>query len=49
VASARAAGLYVIGIPAVEGVDLREADLVAPSLRDGAVRDALGLPATSGS
>lgn len=49
VASAKAAGMYVIGIPAVEGVDLREADLVAPSLRDAAVRDALGLPATSGS
>jgi HAD superfamily hydrolase (TIGR01509 family) len=49
VASARAAGLYVIGIPAVEGVELDEADLVAPSLRDASVREVLGLPATSGS
>jgi HAD superfamily hydrolase (TIGR01509 family) len=49
VASARAAGLYVIGIPAVEGVELDEADLVAASLRDTAVREKLGLPTTSGS
>jgi HAD superfamily hydrolase (TIGR01509 family) len=45
VESARAAGLFVIGIPAVEGVDLSKADLVAPSLDDRAVRDALGVPA----
>ena len=42
VASARAAGLRVIGIPSVPGVAL-EADLVADSLADGAVRAALGL------
>ena len=49
VASARAAGMYVIGIPAVEGVDLHEANLVASSLRDATVRGALGLSVTSGS
>jgi HAD superfamily hydrolase (TIGR01509 family) len=49
VGSAKAAGLYVIGIPAVEGVELGEADLVASSLQDREVRQALGLPATSGS
>ena len=42
VASARAAGLYVIGIPSVVGVTL-EADLVASSLADSPVREALGL------
>jgi HAD superfamily hydrolase (TIGR01509 family) len=41
VASARAAGLYVIGIPSLPGVDL-EADLVAESLFDPRVRSALG-------
>ena len=49
VASARAAGLLVIGIPSIEGVRLEEADLVAPSLEAPEVREALGLPATSGS
>jgi len=49
VASARAAGLFVIGIPSIEGVRLEEADLVAPSLEAPEVREALGLPATSGS
>lgn len=42
VASARAAGLTVIGIPSVPGVSL-EADLVADSLTDRPVRAALGL------
>jgi HAD superfamily hydrolase (TIGR01509 family) len=42
VASARAAGLYVIGVPSVDGVSL-EADLVAGSLADAPVRAALGL------
>ncbi len=49
VESAKAAGLYVIGIPAVEGVVLDEADLVASSLESPEVREALGLTATSGS
>ena len=44
VASARAAGLYVVGVPSVPGVVL-DADLVAPSLADPSVRTALGLPA----
>jgi hypothetical protein len=39
----------VIGIPAVEGVVLGEADLVAASLEAPEVREALGLPSTSGS
>ncbi len=43
VAAARAAGLFVIGIPSVAGVAL-EADLVASSLADRAVRDVVGLP-----
>jgi len=42
VASARAAGLFVVGIPSVPGVAL-EADLVAQSLSDPPVRAALGL------
>ena len=49
VASARAAGLFVIGIPSIEGLRLEEADLVASSLETPEVREALGLPATSGS
>jgi HAD superfamily hydrolase (TIGR01509 family) len=44
VAAARAAGLYVIGIPSMAGVVL-EADLVATSLTDPDVRRSLGLPA----
>lgn len=48
VASAKAAGLFVIGIPAVEGVRLDDADLVASSLQAPEVREVLGLP-TSGS
>jgi HAD superfamily hydrolase (TIGR01509 family) len=42
VAAARAAGLYVIGIPSVPGIAL-EADLVASSLSENAVRRAVGL------
>jgi HAD superfamily hydrolase (TIGR01509 family) len=42
VASARAAGLYVIGVPSLPGLPL-EADLVAGSLADPAVHEALGL------
>ena len=43
VASARAAGLYVIGVPSFPGVQLDEADLVAESLADPRLRRALGL------
>jgi HAD superfamily hydrolase (TIGR01509 family) len=43
VAAARAAGLYVIGVPSFSGVLLDEADLVASSLADERVRAALGL------
>ena len=49
VSSAKAAGLFVIGIPAVEGVVLDDADVTATSLESREVREALGLPATSGS
>jgi beta-phosphoglucomutase-like phosphatase (HAD superfamily) len=42
VAAARAAGLYVIGVPSLEGVVL-DADLVVASLEDEAVRRALAL------
>jgi HAD superfamily hydrolase (TIGR01509 family) len=42
VTSARAAGMYVIGIPSLPGTEL-EADLVVPSLADPAVREALGV------
>jgi HAD superfamily hydrolase (TIGR01509 family) len=42
VAAARAAGVYVIGIPSVDGVAL-EADLIASSLADASVRAAVGL------
>jgi HAD superfamily hydrolase (TIGR01509 family) len=44
VAAARAAGMFVIGIPSFPGILLDEADLVAPSLVAPAVRVALGLP-----
>jgi HAD superfamily hydrolase (TIGR01509 family) len=43
VAAARAAGLYVIGIPSFPGVLLDEADLVGESLADPRVRAAVGL------
>lgn len=41
--SAKAAGLFVIGIPSIAGVDLSDADLVAGSLEAPEVRRALGL------
>ena len=41
-AAARAAGMFVIGIPSLEGVEL-DADLVAPTLADPAVYAALGI------
>lgn len=47
VASALAAGMFVIGIPSIEGVRLDDADLVAASLSHHAVREALGLPTPS--
>ena len=42
VASARAAGLFVIGVPSIPEIEL-DADLVAPSLLDPHLREALGL------
>ena len=45
VAAARAAGLLVVGVPSVKGVELA-ADVVAPSLGDPRVRAALGLDET---
>jgi HAD superfamily hydrolase (TIGR01509 family) len=41
VAAARAAGLTVIGVPSVEGVELEEAHLLAESLADAVVSDRL--------
>jgi HAD superfamily hydrolase (TIGR01509 family) len=41
-AAARAAGLRVVGVPSIVGVEL-DADVVAGSLADGAVWEALGL------
>ena len=43
VASARAAGLVVIGVPSFPGVELNEAHTVASSLRDRALYRGLGL------
>lgn len=43
VASASEAGLFVIGVPSVPGITLEQADLVASSLEDGPVFEALGL------
>lgn len=48
VASARAAGLYVIGIPSLPGDEL-PADLVASSLADAAVLAALGVKSEPGA
>jgi beta-phosphoglucomutase-like phosphatase (HAD superfamily) len=42
VAAARAAGLYVVGVPSLAGVVL-DADLLAGSLAESAVHAALGL------
>lgn len=49
VASAQAAGLTVIGVPSFAEIRLDHADVLAASLLEPAVREALGLPATSGS
>lgn len=43
VAAARAAGLFVIGIPSLDGLSLDQADLVAGSLDDPSVWTAMGL------
>ena len=43
VAAARAAGLTVIGIPSVDGVELNEADAIFGSLAEPGVRERLGL------
>jgi HAD superfamily hydrolase (TIGR01509 family) len=43
VAAAKAAGMTVIGVPSFPGIDLAEADLVVPSLRDPRAWDLLGL------
>ena len=43
VAAARAAGMFVIGIPSFPGIALDGADLVGDSLADPLVRGALGL------
>jgi HAD superfamily hydrolase (TIGR01509 family) len=45
VAAARAAGMLAIGVPSLPGVHLDEADVVAGSLEDPRVWEALGLPA----
>ncbi len=41
--AARAAGLYVIGVPSVPGIELAAADLTAPSLAHESVLVALGI------
>jgi HAD superfamily hydrolase (TIGR01509 family) len=43
IAALRAAGMFAIGVPSLDGVVLDDADLVAPSLQDPAVHRALGL------
>ncbi|MDQ5894941.1 MAG: family phosphatase [Actinomycetota bacterium] len=43
VTAAVAAGLFVIGIPSVPGIELDQADLVATTLEDEAVLHALGI------
>lgn len=43
VAAGVAAGLFVIGVPSVPGIDLTAADLVVPTLEHDAVLAALGL------
>lgn len=49
VESARAAGLTVIGVPSHPEIRLDQADVVAASLLEPEVREALALPVTSGS
>jgi HAD superfamily hydrolase (TIGR01509 family) len=43
VKAARVAGMFVIGVPSFEGIELPEADLVSDSLKSTKVRQALGL------
>ena len=43
VAAARAAGMFVIGVPSFDGIELDEAHLLADSLKSDEVRRALGL------
>ena len=43
VASAVAAGLFVIGVPSVPGISLDQADLVASTLDEGTVLERLGI------
>jgi HAD superfamily hydrolase (TIGR01509 family) len=43
VAAARSAGLFVVGVPSMEGVELPAASLVAASLHAAEVHDAVGL------
>lgn len=45
VKAGRAAGLFVIGVPSVPGIDLAGADLVVPSLEHESVLDVMGLTA----
>ena len=47
VAAAVAAGLTVVGIPSLPGIELGEAHLSAKSLEDQVVLDAVGIPARS--
>lgn len=44
VAAGVAAGLFVIGVPSVPGIDLEGADLIAPSLEHETVLEVLGVP-----
>ena len=43
VAAARAAGLTVLGVPSLDGIELSEADQVYASLAEPALRARLGL------
>jgi HAD superfamily hydrolase (TIGR01509 family) len=43
VAAARAAGMFVIGVPSFDGIELDDAHLLAESLKSDEVRRALGL------
>jgi len=45
VAAAAAAGLFVVGIPSVPGIELDQADLTATTLEDEAVLEVLGIRA----
>ena len=47
-AAARAAGMAVIGVPSLPGIELEGADLVAASLADAIVWERLGLSADGG-